>query len=282
MNSAFNPIIQCDDDGLIIPSVRSWSIQKYNYVGRYGEIYAVTMKSKWNLAYIDLFAGSGFSRIDNTDQIVYGSPLIALSIPTIYAKYIFCEKDPEKMAALKSRVKRLFPSKVNNVIFIDGDANEKIDLIKKQIPTFINRVGTLPFCFVDPYSLDLSFETIKSLGMMPKMDFLILLALHMDANRNYKYYVVEENVKIDNFIGSIAWRTEMMESNESFVRFLANSYKSNMTSLGYKVKDTFEQIRSDAKNLPLYYLAFFSKHDLGNKFWKIVQQSSNAQRKLDF
>ncbi len=279
--SAFNPIINCEDDGLLIPSVRAWSIQKYNYVGRYGEIYAITMRSKWNLAYIDLFAGSGLSRIDNTNQIIMGSPLIALSIPTVFAKYIFCEKDPEKMFALKERVKRLFPAKFEKVVFIEGNANEQILKIKREIPTFINGVGTLPFCFVDPYSLDLNFETIQSLGLMPKMDFLILLALHMDANRNYKYYINEENTKIDKFINSTHWRKEVLESNESFVHFLADQYKANMSSLGYKVTDTFQQVRSDAKNLPLYYLAFFSKHDLGNKFWKIVQQHSNAQRKLD-
>ena len=32
------------------------------------------------------------------------------------------------------------------------------------------------------------------------MDFLILLALHMDANRNYENYLREENTKIDLFL----------------------------------------------------------------------------------
>jgi len=114
------------------------------------------------------------------------------------------------------------------------------------------------------------------------MDFLILLALHMDANRNYKTYLESENDKIDLFIDNSEWRNEKIESNESVVRFLARHYKMNMEKLGYKVTDTFQQIRSDKRNLPLYYLAFFSKHNLGNKFWREVQKYANPQTSLNF
>jgi hypothetical protein len=36
-------------------------------------------------------------------------------------------------------------------------------------------------------------------------------------------------------------------------------------------------VRSDLKNLPLYYLAFFSKHALGKQFWSEVQKYSTDQ-----
>jgi three-Cys-motif partner protein len=278
--SNWNPIIEAQDDGLAIPKVGKWALSKYNLAGRYCQIFTTSMQKKWsNLVYIDLFSGSGYAKIKGSNQIVYGSPLIALSIPVPFTKYILCEKDEKLAHALKIRVERDFGDK--NITLFNADANEIVDDIKNALPRFSRESGMLSFCFVDPFSLNLHFETIKKLGNL-KMDFLILLALHMDANRNYKTYLETENDKIDLFLDDTGWRKEKVNSNESFVRFLAEHYKKNMQGLGYKVNDTFQQIRSDAKNLPLYYLAFFSKHDLGNTFWKEVQKYTNPQQSLDF
>jgi len=38
------------------------------------------------------------------------------------------------------------------------------------------------------------------------VDFLITLALGMDANRNYEHYIKEGASKIDDFLGSGNWR----------------------------------------------------------------------------
>ena len=82
----------------------------------------------------------------------------------------------------------------------------------------------LPFCFVDPYSLSLNFSTITNLGKN-LMDFLILQALHMDANRNFDKYIKEENQRITEYLGMKNWR-EAFEKNgtnnkKDFVKFLA-------------------------------------------------------------
>ena len=39
-------------------------------------------------------------------------------------------------------------------------------------------------------------------------------------------------------------------------------------------------VRSTDKNLPLYHLAFFSRHPLGQKLWREAVKSSNPQRDL--
>lgn len=52
-----------------------------------------------------------------------------------------------------------------------------------------------------------------------------------------------------------------------------------MRTMGYIYSGTEEtvQIRSTEKNLPLYHLAFFSRHKLGEKFWKEAKKYSNDQ-----
>src|ERR1043165_7534978 len=103
--SKFNPLVPVEDDGLIIPEVGVWGEKKYKLVGGYCEIFTTGMKYKWdNLVYIDLFAGAGFARIKRTNKILMSSAMIALSVSNKFAKYVLCEEDPEKLAALKTRV----------------------------------------------------------------------------------------------------------------------------------------------------------------------------------
>src|SRR5579871_4602746 len=127
MTHKFNPIISVEDDGLKLPDpVGSWSEKKYSLMGGYCEIFNKGIKNKFsNRVYIDLFAGAGYAPIKGKNKILKSSSLIALSIPTPFTKYIFCELDGDKLSALEKRVKRDHPDK--DVIFIQGDSNISVD-----------------------------------------------------------------------------------------------------------------------------------------------------------
>jgi three-Cys-motif partner protein len=179
----FEPIILEDDDSLFIPEVGQWADEKYKLVGGYCDIFTAGMKNKWeNLVYVDLFAGAGYAKIKNTNKIRRSSALIALSTPAKFNKYILCEQDEKCFKALKDRVGRHFPDA--NVEYILGDSNRKIDDIINAIPKHSFEERVLRFCFVDPFSMNLEFKTIEKLAQVGKIDFLILLALPMDGNRN--------------------------------------------------------------------------------------------------
>ncbi len=194
----FNPIIEAEDDSLEIPDVGQWAIEKYTYFGYYCDIFTTSMEDHWeNLIYIDLFSGSGFSKIKNNRKVIYGSPLIALSIPHPFTRYILCERDIKTYEILMQRVNRLFP--IKNIKILNRDSNEAIDEIISYIPRYSKQNRVLTFTFVDPYSLNLNFKTIKKLRPL-KMDFLILLAFHMDANRNFQTYYEMENHKTESFL----------------------------------------------------------------------------------
>ena len=61
-----------------------------------------------------------------------GSPIIALTVPDPFDKYIFCEESPELMAGLKARVERIAPTA--SVTFIPGSCDSEIDRICAEIP----------------------------------------------------------------------------------------------------------------------------------------------------
>jgi three-Cys-motif partner protein len=280
----FDSIIQVKPDNLFTPEVRAWSLEKYKLVGSYCDIFTTGMRNKWNqLIYIDLFAGAGYSKIKETGKYYKSSAMIAMSVPYPFTKYILCEKDNDRFDALRKRVERDFGHL--NYELIHGDSNQDIIEVIKAIPQFKRGNTLLPFCFVDPFSLDLNFSTIETLGKN-LMDFLILQALHMDANRNFEKYFKDENQKVANYLGNDQWRDDLekdgCDSRKDFVKFLADQYQLKMISLGYKPEKHMHQIRSNEKNLPLYYLAYYSKHERGEDYFTKVQKRVKQQLTLEF
>ena len=281
--SEFNPIIRIEDDGMYFPEVRQWSFEKWKILGAYCDIFTNGMKNKWDqLVYLDLYAGAGAAKVRSDGNLYYSSPLIALSIPHQFDRYIFCEKNESNIEALKQRVKRYFPEQFSKCEFISGDVNENINRIKAALPPYSKGNSRLAFSFVDPFSLELNFSTIQELGK-DLMDFLILLALHMDANRNFQYYIQDNNERIAALLDEPDWRNEFEArgyERRKYVTFIAEKYDEKMQQIGYIKPEQKHQIKSDLKNLPLYYLAFYSKHPRGNDFYKKVMKTAPYQRSL--
>ena len=99
------------DDGLVTEEIGDWGQEKYQLLNLYVQLFSASMKSKWDCrVYIDLFAGSGRSRVKETTRIVAGSPLIALDVDPPFDHYIFCEKNTEKVQALETRGSGLLPT----------------------------------------------------------------------------------------------------------------------------------------------------------------------------
>jgi three-Cys-motif partner protein len=279
-NMKFDPIQYVDNDNLVLPEIGIWGLQKYKLLGDYCNIFTSGMKNNWEqLIYIDLFAGAGYAKIKDENRVLLTSALIAASIPHKFTKYIVSEFDKNKMDALKRRVER--QAQDLNIAFVEGDSNRNVDTIISHIPKDSN---ALRFCFVDPYSLNLEFETIRKIASVGKVDFLILLALPMDGKRNFHNYIQDESDKIDRFIGNSEWRGPFRKGEirqQDFIKYLADAYDKNMSGLGYVVNPALKyQVKNDEANLPLYYLAFYSKNERGNDFYKKIEKYQSVQLKM--
>lgn len=272
-------LVTAPDDGLPAAEVGAWAADKYRRVGMYAEIFSTGMKNRWDCrTYIDLFAGPGHALIRERRQRVLTSPLLALTVPDRFDNYILCDRKPSFVSALHTRVAALAPEA--SVEFVTGDANESIPEIERRIPSHC-----LSFCFVDPFGLDIHFETVRKLSTGRAMDFLVLLALWMDAKRNWQLYLRSENAKVEHFLGDSSWRerwTAAEKVGSTPIRFLAQEYARGMTGLGYLTTslDQMIEVRTHEKNMRLYYLAFFSKKERGYDFWRQVQKYSSDQLDL--
>lgn len=269
------------DDGLFCgEDVGKWAEEKHALVSFYAKLFSTGMKDKWDeRVYIELYAGSGHSKIRDTSRIVAGSPLQALALEHPFDKYIFCEVNSKALDALRARVERTAPSA--KVAYISGDCNQRVSDILAEIPAHSTGRRVLSLCFVDPYDIGIKFETLSRLSDR-FVDFLVLLALHMDANRNYENYVKEDALKVDQFLGSDRWRERWAAAQwdaVKFPRFLADEFTRSMATLDYIPPPfyTMKEVRSREKNLPLYHLALFSRHERAYKFWDQVLKYSTDQ-----
>jgi three-Cys-motif partner protein len=234
---------------------------------------------------LDLFAGSGRSKIRGTERIVSASPLLVLGISEPFDKYIFCEADKSFAEALEARCRVNFGDRT--VKIINANANESVDRIIAEMPRPGRTRKVLGFCFLDPFHMqNLHFSTIVRLSQR-FMDFLILIPSSMDANRNEQHYVLDRNKTVDNFIGNSDWRTHWQKAKttgKSFEHFVVEEFGHSMETLGYIDPGLTEAIliKSDEKHLPLYRLALYSKHKLGPKFWKETRKYSDPQTGFGF
>jgi len=271
------------DDGLPTNEIGPWAEQKYQYVGMYAQLFSTGMKNKWpHRIYLDLFSGPGYSRVRETNRVVLGSPMIALTLPDRFDSYVFADENAKSLDALRTRVSRLGLSVTPT--YIPGDANDKvgrvIDIVSKT-PT----QNTLSFCFLDPYKLNIHFDTVRRIADGRAVDFLILLALYVDARRNIQFYAAKDNRTIDMFLGDNQWRPRWRAAElagDTIVEFLAKEYSTRMKEIGYLPMsiEHMVKIRTQNKNLPLYFLAFFSRHKTGLKFWDEVRKYAPDQLTL--
>jgi three-Cys-motif partner protein len=273
-----NETLLGEDDGLLIPTVGSWTEDKFDLVRLYCQIFSSAMKNKWTRIYVDLYAGAGLCRIEGRSQILFGSPLIALSVDAPFDNYIFCESEPERFSVLKARIERGYSQYKTHLVL--GKFEEHIDEICSLIPT-----KSLALCFVDPFDCDFDFHGLEKIANSAQgVDFVCLLALQMDAKRNVQNYL-QPNSKIDRMLGNTEWRDRWRDRrnlHEDFAEFLAAEFAESMASVGY-LKTPLHQmreVRTHDKKLPLYYLAMFSKHQTAFKLWAQVLKYSIPQRNL--
>lgn len=93
-----------------------WTEEKLRLFTRYLEAYLKALQyQKFHKIYIDAFAGTGEIETKDRDILIPGSVKRALSASKKFDKYIFIEKDPNKVSQLKELL-----SIQNSVIFLIG------------------------------------------------------------------------------------------------------------------------------------------------------------------
>ena len=264
-----------EDDGLYIPSVGQWSCDKHWFLGRYIDAFTTSMrKKKWDgLYYIDLFAGAGIERLEGSEKLCWGSPMIAAQAPRPFDGLYFCEKNAEMCNALKARMEKI----VKNTHIVNGYANDEICDIVRKIPK-----NALSLAFLDPFGLHLAFDTLKTLSTI-RCDLIIFFPDYLDAMRNWEHnYFDSPKSNLDRCLGKGAdWRAIINNTPRNRIaETLRELYVKQIKKLGYT---EFAYQRIEAKNHPLYILILCARNKLAVQLWdRISQKRRDGQRMIPF
>ncbi|MEO1049978.1 MAG: three-Cys-motif partner protein TcmP [Bacteroidota bacterium] len=275
----FDPNIHAQEDGFVTPVTESWTLQKNHLTCNYIRTILDSSRERYDdLIYIDLFAGSGFNQLN--DQVILGSPLVALSSPFPFTKYIFCEKNHEHAAALKIRINKYFRNE--NVVIFAEDANNAVDKFRFYVPTQTPKRKVLAICLVDPFSFDLHFSSIQKMAELG-ITLLTVMAFPINSYFNHSYYLEQKRGDLEAFIGNgdtnqRSW--EQIKGNEAFFKQVIKSYKGAIESLGYKTSGAFNKIESDLMQLPFYYFASFTQQKSIKNIDQAVKKASAVQYQL--
>ncbi len=289
--------LEPEEDGLLMRPVGSWTKEKLDFLQRYIDIFTKGMyKKPWRaFHYIDLFSGPGKARVSETQEVILGSPLIALRAEKPFTEYFFVDIDEKNSNALEKRCQAFI--KPEHIHIYTGDANsivyEVVDYILSVDSEFISGAwSSLNFAFVDPEGLELQWSTIEALARINKIDMLIYYPQMGITREMPKEIDQQPPTPLDRFFGDQRWRLMYKQKcTDSQRRHLASElldyYLQKIQSLGYKareyqeIKEHSPLIRNRERNAPLYRLIFVSKHKRGHEFWeKISQRNVYGQGRL--
>lgn len=258
-------------DGELVLKAGLWAIGKLYYIRRYCDIFNAAMKDKWpTRVYIDLFAGPGRCLIETTGKEIDGSPLVALGCKVPFTHYFFNDIEPQAVQSLERRTLSFGSAVVN---YFTRDCNEVVQDLLPQLPP-----GSLDFCFIDPTSWQIKFDSIRSLTNGRRMD--IAITFHVGSMKR-----VADNPprELLDFFPNPSWQEEYKRSRttgKALGQILLEVYKRGLEAIGYIDIRDFILMRN-RRQVPLYHLIFASKHHRGGEFWaKISQRSETGQLRL--
>lgn len=225
--------LECEPDGLYLPEISLHSLEKISLHNRFARIFGTAMKRKWpQRAYVGLYSGAGRAKVKGTDRIVETSALGVLRQPDPFTNYVYADSNSECTSALEARIRNTGLSLHTSVIC--GDVNSSAARVKDALPPYSRDHGLLSFCFIDPFDLQIRFDTIRQLSPL-RMDIMVLLMLGVDGRRNFlRYFQDETSTRIADLIDCPDWRYEYRINRErNPVRFILRKFDEAMTGVGY-------------------------------------------------
>jgi three-Cys-motif partner protein len=271
-----------------------WTAEKLERVRKYLVAYANIMKEKrFRFAYIDAFAGTGYRNKakvssqadflfpelleDEPQEFIDGSVRIALQVEPRFHKYIFIELDPKRYIELEN-LRDEFPDRRDDIILVQSEANSYLkDLCQNHNWLKTNRRATL---FLDPYGMQVTWETIEAIAATKAIDLWILFPLGIGVNRMTPKQGSRISdawrQKLDNMFGETDWYEEFYRptvrtslfgdetSMEKVVNFdsISQYFIRRLKTIFVGVADNPRPL-FNSRNNPLYLLCFAAGNPKG-------------------
>ena len=260
-----------------------WTSTKLAILEKYLRAYAVALKkTHFRKAYIDAFAGTGYRSLASEDhdsalplfpdlaqeapqQLLDGSARLALQIEPTFDKYIFVERDPARCEQLR-RLGEEFPELRARIHVQHGEANQVIREICDK-----NWQSHRAVLFLDPYGMQVEWETIEAIARTEAIDLWLLFPLGIGVNRLVTRsgdIPAGWRTRLDTLLGTTDWYDEFYSVEKTPTLFGEDDervIKASIEVIGRycndRLKTVFPNVAApgvlrNSANCPLYLLCF--------------------------
>ncbi len=281
-----------------LPEVGPWAKDKLTRLGKYLAAYTTILKEyRFRYFFIDSFAAAGHAKVRASDdlqvelslidlgrerredpgeqEVIKGSPAVALSLRHPFQDYVFIEKSKARIRHLE-QLKKQHPQR--QVHIREQDCNEYLlDFVQNR---GINWRGARGVVFLDPFGLQVPWTTIEALAATRGLEVIINFPLYMGIQRLLKRsaeFTPEERAKLDSYFGSPEWFELSYKKPETLGLFPGSAFEKRGDSNDALLKWYCGRLRSafghvsqpylvrTERNQPLYYLIWAGPNDKGLK-----------------
>ena len=277
-------------------SVGPWAKEKLDALGQYLNFYTTVLKNQghWlrGTVFFDAFAGQGLARIrtkqrtaepaglfdaDVEDsaagiEFLKGSPRVALDIPNPFTRYVFVERDAQRITELNA-LKEEYGGK-RAIVVEENDANTAL---KAWLASGIDWRVHRAVVFLDPFGMQVPWATIEALAATRSIEVLINFPLWTAINRlltrSGRIDSAWQNT-LDTFFGSPDWRAIAYENGTD----LFGAHLEKVEDAGRRILEWYRgrlryafghvsaaRLIKSTRGNPLYYLIWAGSNATGLK-----------------
>ena len=286
-----------------------WTEKKLTVLKKYLGAYTKALKNTgFQLYYIDAFAGTRYRMsVDESEneseqlmlfpefseiekKFFEGSARIALQLEPSFHEYIFIEKNQDHYEDLL-KLKNDFPEKTDKIEVIQGEANETLLKLLKVIDWRKCRA----VLFLDPYGLQVRWETIEAIARTRGIDLWYLFPLASAVNRLLRRDgQINDSLRsrLTNVFGTEEWFKEFYSPIDCYTLFgNIESMQKNTDFTAIKkflikrLKGIFAGVAENplelknSKNVPIFLFCFAAGNPNGKKLaLKIAEYILNSEK----
>lgn len=280
-----------------------WTSKKLAVIKQYLDAYLDALKNQpFKTAYIDAFAGTGYRTMrrereedattgtllfpdlatEEPQQLLDGSARLALKArgsgsadqPPRFNNFIFIERDADRCRELE-RLKTEFPDLADDIRVEPGDANTEIQKLCAK-----RWSGRRAVLFLDPYGMQVEWQTIEAVAKTKAIDLWLLFPLGIGVSRLLtRSGEIPQGwrTRLDKLLGTTNWYDEFYRvehtpdlfgndeervvkaTNETIARYFNDRLKTIFPANGVAEPGVLR----NSSNNPLYLLCFAAGNDKG-------------------
>jgi len=264
-----------------------WSEIKLEILRKYAPVYT-TIMSKQSFVkgyyYIDGFSGYGVHKSKTRDDLIEGSPSIALNTNPPFTTQYWIDLNSDKVEYL-----RQLAANHPNVSIYEGDCN-KI-LLEQLFPTIRFDQYKRALCLLDPYGLHLNWNVILAAGQSKAIEIFLNFPV-MDMNMNVlwsnpnKVDPIQAN-RMTSFWGDESWKDAAYRKVENLFGEIEEEKTANTNKkIAFAFRDRLKSVAGfgyvpepipmrNSHGAIVYYLFFATPNKTADK---IVRDIMNKYR----